>query len=81
MNISEFNEKYKNYIEEGFEGLSIHDENVIDFLDGVFVDIVTDFPDFKYAQIKLKFDMVRFYSSLPFAIERKIEDEIQRILK
>ena len=81
MNISEFNEKYKNYIEEGFEGLSIHDENVIDFLDGEFTKLIELCVPFTYAQIKLKFGMPRFYSSLPFEIERKIESELQRILK
>lgn len=65
MTAKEFNEKYKDYIEEGFEdqGLSFDEPVVTDYLDKLFTDLIK-IPGFQYSQIKLKFGMCRFYTNL-----------------
>ena len=50
----QFNEKYKEYLEEGHYGMDIHYPSVIEYLDKVFQDLIK-IPRFKYSQIKLKF--------------------------
>jgi hypothetical protein len=63
MTTNEFNEKYGEYLEEGHYGLDIAIPTVIDYLDEVFEGLIK-IPGFKYSQIKLKFDMCRFYNNL-----------------
>jgi len=63
MTTEEFNEKYKDYLEEGHYGLDISYPSVIEYLDKVFQDLIK-IPDFKYSQIKLKFNYSRFYTNL-----------------
>jgi hypothetical protein len=64
MTTTDFNEKYKEYLEEGHYGLDIGYPAVIMYLDDMFQGLVV-IPGFKYSQIKLKFNMCRFYSNLP----------------
>lgn len=61
MTVNEFNNKYKDYLEEGHYGLDIDDQEVISFLDKVFTGWIEDSKDFKYTQIKLKFGIARVY--------------------
>ena len=63
MTTDKFNEKYKDYIEEGHYGLDIENENIIKYLDDVFKDLIK-IPGFKYSQIKEKFGWLRFYIEL-----------------
>lgn len=79
MTTKEFNEKWKDYLEPKFYGLSIQNPEVIDFLDRVFMDI-TKIPHFKYMQIKMKFNQCRFYSSLERTLTYLIEQEINKIV-
>lgn len=60
MTLNEFNLKYFPYLEEGHYGLDINIPSVIDYLDKIFPDLIK-LPNFKYSQIKLKFNMARFY--------------------
>jgi hypothetical protein len=87
MTAQEFEKKYEQYLEENYIGLEINDENVINFLDNVFTDLIK-IPGFKYHQIKLKFGMPRFYTNLDevfpkFSImmESEIEKQIEKLLK
>lgn len=80
MTGQEFDEKYKNYVEEGHYGLAIGDSEVIKFLDDIFQDLIK-IPGFKFSQIKLKFGMCRFYSNLSHAMDYMIEDRINIIIK
>lgn len=62
MNKSEFNEKYKDYLEEGHYGMAICDEDVINICDIYFQDIIeTQIKGFTYSQIKTKFGKARVY--------------------
>ncbi len=81
MTLEEFNIKYDDYLEDGFYGLAIENQKVIDFLDSLFSEVLIHVPEFQYAQIKLKFGMARFYTSLPFPLGSMIEREINRIVK
>jgi hypothetical protein len=63
MTTKEFNEKYKDYLEEGHYGLDISYPTVVKYLDTMFEGLVK-IPGFKYSQIKLKFNMCRFYTNL-----------------
>lgn len=73
----DFNIKYKDYLEKGFYGLAINNEKVIEFLHKEFQEFIKD-PDFRYRQIKMKFNFCRFYSNIEDQekisyIERTIE--------
>lgn len=59
----DFNTKWSNHIEKGFEdqGLLISDINIIEYLDKKFTELLTEFPSFEYSQIKYKFDYVQCY--------------------
>lgn len=60
MTTDEFNEKYKDYLEEGHYGLAIELPNLVEALDGVFQDLIK-LEGFKYSQIKCKFGSARVY--------------------
>lgn len=81
MSREEFNSKYKDYIQEGFEnqGLMIDDDKVATFLDSVFVDF-TRIPDFRFSQIKFKFGNCRFYSNLGSELTWFVEHRINELL-
>lgn len=63
MNDIEFNEKYKDYLEEGYYGLSFDVPSVTEYLDKVFGGLIL-IKGFKYKQIKMKFNSCRFYTNL-----------------
>lgn len=79
-NSDDFNEKYKEYLEEGHYGLDINILSVIDYLDEKFKELIL-VPGFKYSQIKLKFNSARFYcmpnSVDSDSIERKIDELVK----
>lgn len=84
---SEFNEKYKDYLEEGHYGMDINEPSVLAYVDQIFNDL-TWIPGFKYQQIKTKFGLARVYTNLqevmPFAgriLEQELEEKINFILK
>lgn len=60
----EFNEKYKEFLTEGFYGLAIQDQEVIDYLDDIFGNVLVHLHNFKYQQIKEKWGYVRFYADV-----------------
>jgi hypothetical protein len=83
----QFNEKYKEYLEEGHYGMDIHYPSVIEYLDKVFQDLIK-IPKFKYSQIKLKFNDCRFYCNLyeitpeiGRLISNKVETEINFLVR
>jgi hypothetical protein len=85
----EFNEKYKEYIEEGYEtqGMMIDTPAVVMYMDSIFPDFLK-IPGFKYTQIKTKFGMSRFYSNtaeiMPFlgnTIDHAVEERINFLLR
>lgn len=83
----EFNEKYKQYIEEDHYGIDIHEPSVLEYVDHIFNDLI-QIPGFKYQQIKTKYGLARVYTNLqeimPFVgriIEQEIEEKINFILK
>jgi uncharacterized membrane protein len=80
MTTEEFNEKYKNYIEDGHYGLDIYNQNVIEYLDNQFQELIK-IPNFSYSQIKTKFNSVRFYcENVDLNKIREIETEIETLL-
>ncbi len=82
MTYQDFNEKYKNYLEEGHYGLSFDIPSVTSFLDDVFKVLIYLDKDFKYSQIKLKFNNARFYSNSPHeAINNAVENKINQLVK
>ena len=97
MTTTDFNEKYKEYLEDGHYGLDISIPSVVSYLNEMFEGLVK-IPGFKYSQIKLKFNMCRFYSNLHeimpyfggkmgYIIEKdinfmvRVEDEVNKRLK
>ena len=83
----EFNDKYKEYIEEGHYGMDISEPSVLAYVDQIFNDL-TQIPGFKYQQIKTKFGLARVYTNLddlmPFVgriINQELEEKINFILK
>jgi hypothetical protein len=87
MTAQQFNEKYKQYIPNGWYGLSFDIPPVTEYLDTVMEDLIT-IPGFQLLQIKLKFGMARFYfetswihKHLEVALMLKIEDKINELEK
>ena len=87
MTANEFNEKYKPYIPKGWYGLGFDILEVTDYLDGVMEDLIM-IPGFELHQVKLKFNMARFYfqtnwkdKALEAVIENKIENKINELVK
>lgn len=63
MTAKEFNEKWNKHLKPRFYGMSIHDEDVIAYLDSAFEKEVFVNPEFEYSQVKLKFGACRIYSN------------------
>lgn len=81
MTANDFNDKYDEYLETGHYGLAIGDEQVIEFLDRLFEDLIK-IEGFSYSQIKLKFGMARFYANgINSTTSNMIEQKIDNILK
>ena len=85
--IEEFNDKYKEYIDEDHYGMDINEPAVLAYVDQIFIDL-TQIPGFKYQQIKTKFGLARVYTNLddlmPFVgriINQEHEEKINFILK
>ena len=83
----EFNDKYKEYIDEEHYGMDISESSVLAYVDQIFNDL-TQIPGFKYQQIKTKFGLARVYTNLddlmPFVgriINQELEEKINFILK
>ena len=80
MTSFEFNEKYKDFLEEGHYGLAINITEVVDYLDTKFQELI-QVPGFKYSQINLKFNMSRFYCEPREIDSYEVEKEIDRLVK
>lgn len=83
----EFNEKYKEYIEEGHYGMEIGEPSILIYVDQIFNDLIK-IPGFQFSQIKTKYGMARVYTNLyelmPFVgriIDQELEEKINFILK
>jgi hypothetical protein len=59
---AEFNDKWKPYIQEGFEGSETDNEYVNIYLDSEFTKEIAVNPNFKFSQIKWKFGSIRIYA-------------------
>ena len=82
MTENEFNEKYKEYLEEGHYGLAINTPSIIQYLDEIFQGLIK-IPGFKYSQIKEKFSTSRFYTNLHKLIGKPgliIDNEVEKTL-
>ena len=87
MTSTQFNEKYKQWIPEGWSGLDFDIPEVTEYMDTVMQDM-TLIPGFELHQIKLKFDWPRFYFATDFkdkglelAIAVKVQERINAIIK
>jgi hypothetical protein len=79
MTVEQFNEKYKEFLEEGHYGLAIHSQNFTEWLDSKFQDFIKK-PGFKYSQIKAKFGYGRFYcEGLTTEEIYEVENQISKI--
>jgi hypothetical protein len=74
----EFNEKYKDYLEDRHYGLDLHKPEAIAYLDNKFQEFIK-IPGFKYSQIKSKFDYFCFYSTLTSVQEFEVENQLTKI--
>lgn len=80
MDYKEFNNKYKEYLEKGHYGLDINIPSVVEYLDGMFEDLI-NIPNFSYSQIKLKFNSARVYMSPDVIDTNYIEKNINKLVK
>jgi hypothetical protein len=81
MTTEQFNEKYKNFLEEGHYGLSVGDEEFIKWLDNKFQEFIKH-PSFTYSQIKSKFGTGRFYcEGLSTEQIKEVENRIMELCK
>lgn len=79
MTNSEFNEKYAKWLDEGHYGCDIYNEECIKWLDIIFENVLTRAEDFKFQQIKWKFNKARFYADNSPLDTRFIEQQLNRI--
>ena len=78
---TEFNEKYKDYLEHGYYGLSFGNEEFINWLDDKFQEFIKQ-PEFKYSQIKAKYNTGRFYcDGLSYEQVKAVENKITELCK
>jgi hypothetical protein len=87
MDADDFNQKYKQYIPNDWYGLGFNIPEVTEYLNEIMEDLIT-IPGFELHQIKLKFNMARFYfetdwkdKGLEAALEIKIESKINELVK
>lgn len=81
MTTDQFNQKYNDYLEEGYYGLVIDNEEFIEWLDEKFQEYIK-LPDFEYSQIKAKFGMGRFYcEGLSNEQIKEVENKITELCK
>lgn len=87
MTAKEFNEKYKQYIPEGWYGLGFDIPSVTEYLDSIMEYGLVNLPGFELHQIKLKFNMARFYfetkmgsKKLEAIIQLGIEEQINKLV-
>ena len=87
MKSKEFNEKYKEYLEEDQLGMTFEIPAILHYVDEVFTDLI-QIPGFKYSQIYTKFGLAKVYTNLeillPFAgriLSQELEEKINFILK
>ena len=79
MTRTEFNDKYKEYLEDRFSGLELSNSEVIEYLDKEFQEL-TKLPNFKYSQIKGKFNWFCFYcEGVSLEKRQEIENKIKEI--
>lgn len=80
MTADEFNEDWKDYLEKGHYGLDINIPSVVKYLNEEF-QVLSEIPGFSYSQIKLKFNMARFYCEPDSIDSLGIEREIDKLVK
>jgi hypothetical protein len=80
MTSTQFNEKYKDYLEDGHYGLAIEVPGVIEYLDQKFQELI-QVPGFSYSQIKLKWSSARFYCEPHIINTSEIERRIEELVK
>jgi len=82
MTATEFNAKWKPFIEKGFEdqGLEIDNEDVTEYLDELFEDVTKLDPNLRFSQIKLKFGRARAYIDCRLLHVGTVEKYIDNLL-
>jgi hypothetical protein len=61
MTSIEFNKKWAEFLEKGHYGLALDKPEAVEYLDTEFKSL-SKLPDFKFSQIKSKFNWFRFYA-------------------
>lgn len=81
MTADEFNDKYNEYLQPRHYGLAIENQEVIEFLDNIFQDLIK-IKGFSYAQIKVKYGSSRFYANgISMEMMSLIENGINNVIK
>lgn len=80
MTATEFNEKYKDYLDDRHYGCAIPNEKAIDYLDTKFQEFIK-VPGFKFQQIKSKFHYYCFYcDNLSNEQVYEVENTLKKII-
>lgn len=75
MNLDELEKKYKPYEVEGYTGIEFWLDDLWNVqVSGLLDSIIQIYPEFKIYQLKVKFNMIRFYTNLPGILEMLCED-------
>lgn len=79
MSSTEFNEKYKDFLEEGHYGLDLEHPEAVEYLDTEFQEFIK-IAGFTYSQIKSKFNWFCFYNEGVSAEKtREVESKLKEI--
>jgi hypothetical protein len=77
----EFNEKYRDYIEYRFHGCDLENPKALAYLDREFQEFIK-YPNFKFCQIKPKFNWFCFYCTVvPKEKVEQIEENLEKIYR
>lgn len=78
MNYEELEKKYNPYTLEGFTGIEFWlDEEYNGHVSELLDEIIKIYPDFRIAQLKIKYDKICFHTNLPLILEKLCEQYIQ----
>ncbi len=80
--LDNFNYRYQERIPKGYSGAMIYNNSVLSYLHKEFLKFEEEYPDFKFYQLKLKFNTPRLYvDGVPEEAIFKMEEDIAKILK
>jgi len=81
MTIEEFNSKYVGYLTNGYKGLTIDNQRIIDYLDIEILNQTLNQSNFEYQEISIKNGFANVKTYAPPQQNKIWENNINKLLK